>query len=210
MPPITTIWGFLIRIAVSVFLGALIGTEREIKKHYAGIVTNIIVCTGAFAFTSFSYLASDANVDVTRIAAQVVSGIGFLGAGVILSDGTKVKGINTAATIWASAAVGTLCCLDKFWYAAVVAATIIFAHLIISPVTEAIKKKREYDKTKPNKTETFYSISVVCAEENAPKIKTDLIEHIKNTNDILLRKLQATDQDHGNVGQTKDESNSLK
>ena len=125
MPAITTFWGFAIRIALSVFLGALIGTERELTKHYTGIVTNIIVCVGAFAFTSFSYIAGDSNTDVTRIAAQVVCGIGFLGAGVILSDGTKVKGINTAATVWAAASVGILCCLDKFWYAAMIAETIV-------------------------------------------------------------------------------------
>lgn len=214
MPPITTFVGFLIRIVLSVLLGALIGTERELTKHYAGIVTNIIVCVGAFAFTSFSYIAGGPNTDLTRIAAQIVSGIGFLGAGVILSDGTKVKGINTAATIWASAAVGTLCCLDKFWYAATIAATIIFSHLIIHPVTEAIKKKSEYDKTKPKKTETFYSVSVVCAEENAPKIKADLIEQIRDMNDVLLRKLQTTDLDSGNVKvraeiSTKNKNNEL-
>ncbi len=199
MPAITTFLGFTIRMLLSVLLGAIIGTERELTKHYAGIVTNIIVCVGAFAFTSFSYIAGGANVDVTRIAAQIVSGIGFLGAGVILSDGTKVKGINTAATIWASAAVGTLCCLDKFWYAVLVAAAILISHLVIHPITEAIKKKSEYDKTKPSKTETYYSVSVVCAEENAPKIKADMIEQIRNTNDVLLRKLQTTDLDSGNV-----------
>ena len=67
----------------------------------------------------------------------------FLGAGVILSDGTKVKGINTAATVWASAAVGTLCCLDKFWYAAIIAAAVVVSHLVIHPITEAIKKRRK-------------------------------------------------------------------
>lgn len=199
MPAITTFSGFLIRIALSVFLGALIGTERELKKHYAGIVTNIIVCVGAFAFTSFSYIANDGNTDVTRIAAQVVSGIGFLGAGVILSDGTKVKGINTAATIWASAAVGTLCCLDKFWYAALIAATVLISHVVLHPITEAINKKNKYDKVKEKKSETFYSVYVVCAEENAQKIKTDMIERIKNTENVLLRKLQTTDLDSGNV-----------
>ena len=199
MPAITTFLGFAVRIALSVLLGALIGTERELKKHYAGIVTNIIVCVGAFAFTSFSYITDNGNTDLTRIAAQVVSGIGFLGAGVILSDGTKVKGINTAATIWASAAVGTLCCLDKFWYATLIAATVVVSHLVIHPITEAIKKKNEYDKTKENKAETYYSVYVVCAEENAQKIKTDMIEHINNTENVLLRKLQTTDLDSGNV-----------
>lgn len=142
MPAISTIAGFFFRMLLAAFLGALIGTERELTRHYAGIVTNIIVCVGAFAFTSFSFLAGNHEVDVTRIAAQVVSGIGFLGAGVILSDGTKVKGINTAATVWASASVGMLCCLDKFWYAAITAAAVVVSHLVIHPITEAIKKRR--------------------------------------------------------------------
>ena len=199
MPAITTFWGFAIRIALSVFLGALIGTERELTKHYTGIVTNIIVCVGAFAFTSFSYIAGDSNTDVTRIAAQVVCGTGFLGAGVILSDGTKVKGINTAATVWAAASVGILCCLDKFWYAAMIAATIVVSHLVIHPITEAIKKHQEYDKTKPKKSETFYSVSVVCTEESAAKIKSDLVSQIRETDDVLLRKLQTIDLDSGCV-----------
>ena len=143
MPAISTIAGFFLRMLLAAVLGALIGTERELTKHYAGIVTNIIVCVGAFAFTSFSFLVENENVDVTRIAAQVVSGIGFLGAGVILSDGTKVKGINTAATVWASASVGLLCCLDQFWYAAIIAAAVIVSHLVIHPITEAIKKRRK-------------------------------------------------------------------
>lgn len=143
MPAISTIAGFFLRMLLAAVLGALIGTERELTRHYAGIVTNMIVCVGAFAFTSFSFLTGSEAIDMTRIAAQVVSGIGFLGAGVILSDGTKVKGINTAATVWASAAVGTLCCLDKFWYAAIIAAAVVVSHLIIHPITEAIKKRRE-------------------------------------------------------------------
>ena len=131
MPAITTIPGFLIRMMIAILLGALIGTERQLTKHYTGIITTIIVCMGSFAFASFAFLVGDANRDTTRIAAQIVSGIGFLGAGVILSDGTKVKGINTAATVWASAAVGILCCIDKIWFAGAVALAILIAHRVL-------------------------------------------------------------------------------
>lgn len=199
MPAITTLLGFLLRMLLAVVLGAVIGTERQLTKHYTGIVTTIIVCVGSFAFTSFSYLVGSPGADVTRIAAQVVSGIGFLGAGVILSDGTKIKGINTAATVWASAAVGILCCLDKFWYAALIALAILITHLILHPVTEAIEKKQQYDKTKHTNTESFYRISVTCSEDNAPVIKEKLIHHITEVNDVLLRKLDTADLDDGNV-----------
>lgn len=200
MPAITTISGFLIRMALAILLGALIGTERQLTKHYTGIITTIIVCVGSFAFASFAFLVGDANRDVTRIAAQIVSGIGFLGAGVILSDGTKVKGINTAATVWASAAVGILCCIDKIWYAVAVALAILITHLALHPVVEYIEKKRRYDKKKQEKTEeTFYRISIICDEDHAPEIKEKLIKKISETDDVLMRKLQTGGQTDGNV-----------
>ena len=73
MPAITTALGFTIRLLIAVGLGILIGAERQLTKHRTGIVTNVIVCVGSYAFTAFSYLANDGNTDVTRIAAQILS-----------------------------------------------------------------------------------------------------------------------------------------
>lgn len=199
MPAITTVSGFAIRLLISAVLGIVIGAERQLTKHRTGILTNVIVCVGSFAFTAFSYLAKDGSSDVTRVAAQIVSGIGFLGAGVIISDGTKIKGINTAASIWASASVGILCCLDKWWFAALVAGTIVLAHIIIHPITEFITKKQEYNKDKSDKLETFYRISIVCSEENADEIKKNIIEYFRELDDVLLRNLEMSDVDGGNV-----------
>lgn len=211
MPAITTIPGFLIRMMIAILLGALIGTERQLTKHYTGIITTIIVCVGSFAFASFAFLVGDANSDVTRIAAQIVSGIGFLGAGVILSDGTKVKGINTAATVWASAAVGILCCIDKIWFAVAVALAILITHLVLHPVTEYIDKKQRYDKKKSQKAEeTFYRISIICDEDHAPEIKEKLIKKIRETENVLLRKLQTGGQTDGNVKVKADISTKVK
>ena len=211
MPAITTIPGFLIRMMIAILLGALIGTERQLTKHYTGIITTIIVCMGSFAFASFAFLVGDANRDTTRIAAQIVSGIGFLGAGVILSDGTKVKGINTAATVWASAAVGILCCIDKIWFAVAVALAILITHLVLHPVTEYIDKKQRYDKKKSQKAEeTFYRISIVCDEDHAPEIKEKLIKKIRETDNVLLRKLQTGGQTDGNVKVKADISTKVK
>lgn len=211
MPVITTIPGFLIRMMIAILLGALIGTERQLTKHYTGIITTIIVCMGSFAFASFAFLVGDANRDTTRIAAQIVSGIGFLGAGVILSDGTKVKGINTAATVWASAAVGILCCVDKIWFAVAVALAILITHLVLHPVTEYIDKKQRYDKKKSQKAEeTFYRISIICDEDHAPEIKEKLIKKIRETENVLLRKLQTGGQTDGNVKVKADISTKVK
>src|ERR1700693_4318973 len=97
------------RAAVALSLGALIGVERQWRQRMAGLRTNALVALGAALFELLAVqMSALSGVDPTRIAAYVVSGIGFLGAGVILRDGVSVRGINTAATIWCSAAVGVL------------------------------------------------------------------------------------------------------
>src|SRR5262245_50173167 len=88
-------------------MGVAIGLERQFRQHTAGLRTNALVCVGAALFVSLSRFISP-DTSPTRVAAQVVSGIGFLGGGVILREGFNVRGMNTAATLWCSAAVGTL------------------------------------------------------------------------------------------------------
>lgn len=198
MPGIVTVSGFVIRILIAVALGVFMGLERQLTNHVTGILTNVIVCVGSFSFTAFSYLAFTDGVDLTRVAAGIVSGIGFLGAGVILSDGTKVKGLTTAASIWASSAVGILCCLDKIWYAVIVAATIVISHLILHPLSEVINKAQRYNKDKLRNQEAFYKISIVCTEDNADEIKTHIVQYIRDLDNILLRKLDMVETDNGN------------
>lgn len=95
----------IIKILLAVVAGGLIGFEREYRDKAAGFRTLILICTGACLFTILSAeFATDS--DPNRIAANIVTGVGFLGAGVILRDGTRVIGITTAATIWLTAAVG--------------------------------------------------------------------------------------------------------
>src|SRR3982750_3150508 len=94
------IFRFLLVIAI----GGIIGAEREYRSKSAGFRTMILICLGSFLFTSFSRFMSDASPD--RIASNIVTGIGFLGAGVIFKSDNRVNGITTAATIWAVAALG--------------------------------------------------------------------------------------------------------
>jgi putative Mg2+ transporter-C (MgtC) family protein len=128
---------FTIRIACAVGFGFLTGLERQLTGHAAGIRTNILVSMGACIFTMFSLLM-DAP-DTTRIAAQVVTGIGFLCTGIIFKEGLNVKGLDTAATIWCSAAIGVLCSSGMLLYATVAAAILLAVNFFIRLVTNKIK-----------------------------------------------------------------------
>jgi len=129
------IFEYLIKILLSILLGALIGIERELTHHWAGLRTHILVCLGSTLFmfiTSFQYTAPQAgviiNIDATRLAAGVITGIGFLGAGVIFKEGANVKGLTTAASIWVTAAIGLLIGIN-YYILAVVATLLILAVL---------------------------------------------------------------------------------
>jgi MgtC family len=96
---------FLLRLGAAVLGGALIGFERQWRSRGAGLRTNTLVAAGAAMFVLIAQMTpSHTGFDLTRITSYVVSGVGFLGAGVIISDGARVRGINTAATLWCAAA----------------------------------------------------------------------------------------------------------
>lgn len=99
-------WEPFVRLVVAVILGAAIGVERELHDKPVGFRSNTLICLGAALFTMFSLHLSAERGDPARVAAQVVTGIGFLGAGSILRHGDRVQGITTAATIWLVAALG--------------------------------------------------------------------------------------------------------
>ncbi|MBA3877135.1 MAG: hypothetical protein C0498_09400 [Anaerolinea sp.] len=123
-----------VRLLVAAGLGAAVGAEREIHGHPAGIRTHMLVALGSGLFTVLSIFgflmegASTAPVDPTRIAAQIVSGIGFLGAGAILKDGVVIRGLTTAASLWATSAVGMAAGAGEY-ILALVSAVIILVSL---------------------------------------------------------------------------------
>ena len=101
---------FIIGILVCFLLSCSVGLERQYRRRFVGLRTTILVSIGAYMFVSMSFIVSgNYDADITRIAAGVVSGIGFLGAGVIVKEGVKVQGLTTAATLWCDAAIGILC-----------------------------------------------------------------------------------------------------
>ncbi|MGA2172578.1 MAG: MgtC/SapB family protein [Sedimentisphaerales bacterium] len=96
-------------ILLAVVCGAAIGLERQLKHKPAGLRTNILICLGAAVFTIISERMAGDRDSVTRIAAQIVTGVGFLGAGAVIQDRGGIHGLTTAATIWLVASVGTAC-----------------------------------------------------------------------------------------------------
>lgn len=128
---------FAQRIALGLLLGAVIGIERQRRQRMAGLRTNALVSLGAAAYTAFATLASD-DLSPTRVAAQVVSGIGFLGAGVIMREGINVRGLNTAATLWCAAAVGVLAGGGYFLPAVLAATLVLAANVILRPLAKQI------------------------------------------------------------------------
>lgn len=101
--------GDIFSIVLAVVLGAAIGIEREFSGKAAGLRTNVLICLGAAAFTIISKRMAGGDDSLTRIAAQVVTGVGFLGAGAIIQDRGGVHGLTTAATIWFVASLGMAC-----------------------------------------------------------------------------------------------------
>src|SRR5260370_5652473 len=122
-----------VRIGVALALGALIGLERQWHHRLAGLRTNALVATGSAAFVTISALMSE-EPSPTRIAAQVASGVGFLGAGVILPEVLSVRGLNTPATLWCSAAVGSLASLCFHAAAAATAVAVNATILRLQPI----------------------------------------------------------------------------
>lgn len=124
---------FMVRCGVAAFCGAMIGLEREFKKKPAGFRTNILICVGSSIYMCVGLLivnAGGAEGDPARIAAQVVTGIGFLGAGSIIQSGGRVTGLTTAATIWVVASIG-LVAGAGFPIVATVAAVMVVLTLLV-------------------------------------------------------------------------------
>src|SRR5208283_3832373 len=113
---------------------------RQWRQKNAGLKTNTLVSLGSAAFMLASASIHVSTVDLTRIAGQIVTGIGFLGAGVIMRHGFTVMGLNTAATIWCSAAVGSLAGLGLYLQATVTAIIIIVSHVTLRPLEVKISK----------------------------------------------------------------------
>ena len=132
----------VLAIVLAVVLGAAVGLERELSGKAAGLRTNILICLGAALFTLISRQMAEGNGgSITRIAAQVVTGVGFLGAGAIIQDRGGVHGLTTAATIWLVASIGMACGAGLYHLAVVTTVAAILVLLGLMPLTRPLQKR---------------------------------------------------------------------
>ena len=167
---------FVTNVGLALLLGTLIGLERQWRQHPAGLRTNALVAVGAALFVSFSRL-TPGDPSPTRIASYVVSGVGFLGGGVILKEGASVRGITTAATLWCSAAVGVLAGGGFGLHAAVGAAAVMFVVAGLRPVSQGIDSLKRRVGSAP----ASYLLRVACTAGSHAAVRTALARHAGTT-----------------------------
>jgi putative Mg2+ transporter-C (MgtC) family protein len=127
------------RLLLAAAIGGLLGAERELRRKSAGFRTNILIALGAAIFTIASLTLGQGAGDPTRIAAQIVTGIGFLGAGTILRNHDGVHGLTTAATVWVNAALGVAAGGGQYRLAIIAGAITLGVLLVMGPIEAAIE-----------------------------------------------------------------------
>jgi len=175
-----------VNLSAAVTLGAVIGFERQWRQRLAGLRTNTLVALGAASFVVFENLFST-EADLTRVAAQVVSGIGFLGAGIIFREGLNVRGLNTAATLWCSAAVGVLAGGGALPYASVAAALVIAVNLLLRPLVQRINRQP----LASAELQSGYVVNVVCKGDREAHVRALLLQGL-SAGSIHLRRLDSS------------------
>lgn len=161
---------FVWRLLAAFGCGVAIGIERQIRQRTAGLRTITLVASGAALFVTLGTLVGNGAAGVTQIAAYVVSGVGFLGGGVIMREKGSIQGINTAATLWCSAAVGVLC--GSGHYAPAVAGTLIV--LVTNTVLRAVSHAINATPVSAADLVRQYVLTVVCREEDEIHVRATI------------------------------------
>lgn len=164
-------------LATAFALGGAIGLERQFRQRSAGLRTNVLVAVAAAAFVDLGFRVGAADGSV-RVISYVVSGIGFLGAGVIMKDGTEVRGLNTAATLWASAAVGAFAGAGQAGEAVLVAVFVLAGNTLLRPLVDFVNRRP----IRPGETEAHYQVHVVCRPENVTAVRDMLYDELEMHN----------------------------
>lgn len=183
---ITALLEAVARLGLALLLGSAIGFERQWHQKMAGLRTNALVAVGSCGFVVFSGMVGQG--DPTRIAAQVVTGIGFLGAGIILREGVNVHGLNTAATLWCSAMVGTFAG-GGFWAPSVGAALFVVAtNLLLRPLVLRLNRRLITSVD----VETLYTVEITCKGTEEAHTRSVLL-HALSQGGLGLRRIDSED-----------------
>ena len=157
---LTALIDSLISLTTAFVLGSLIGYERQYRQRTAGLRTNALVAIGAAVFVDLAFRLEGPR-GATQVVAYVVSGVGFLGAGTIMKEGLNVRGLNTAATLWGSAAVGACAGASLLAEAMLAAIFVLAANTLLRPVVNSINRKPLDEKT----SELTYQLCVITSGE---------------------------------------------
>lgn len=168
---------------IALALGSAIGVERQVSHHMAGLKTNALVATGSALFMVVA--ASLTGDGSARLAGQIITGIGFLGGGVILRDGFHVRGLNTAATLWCAAAVGTLAGVGLLMQAAVGTVAVLAINVGLRPISVRLGEEGLSGLGQV----TGYQVRMVCRMESEPAVRAGLLELAASAN-LQLRSMK--------------------
>ena len=180
-----TILQFTTHILLSLFLGFIIGLERQLTKHPAGIRINVLICMGTCFFTLFPMLYQ--SQQVFRVGSSIISGVGFLCSGVIFKEDGFVRGMNTAATLWCTAAIGILATMNNIAWAIIATIVLVLSNLILRPLARKIGPY-----SLGEDTERQYRVSVVCFDDAEQDIRQLLI-HSNTCKTLFLHNLESGD-----------------
>lgn len=186
----------VVHMLEALVLGAIIGAERQWRQRFAGLRTNALVALGAAGFVTFSQLMPG-DASPTRVAAQVVSGIGFLGAGVIFREGANVKGLNTAATIWCSAAAGLLAGIGAMVHAALFTALVVAVHVLLRPLVKALRGRFAAGDAAGDGGGAALTLTLHCPEAAMPALRQALAEGLEALPESTLLRLDGAAQEGG-------------
>lgn len=179
-----------VRVGLATLLGVAIGIERQWRSRMAGLQTMALVCMGSALYLVLGAYTFGRETDPTRVAAQIVTGVGFLGAGVIMKQGMSVTGLNTAATLWATAAVGALAGA-WMWREAIAGAAIILAgNGFLYPL--AVRMDRLHVTTGREVPPAEYLVEVVCAADAETALRP-LIVRTLTVSGFHLKSLRSVD-----------------
>jgi putative Mg2+ transporter-C (MgtC) family protein len=167
----------LVSVATAFLLGGLIGYERQVRQRTAGLRTNTLVAVGAAVFVDMANRLHG-HEGAVHVAAYVVSGIGFLGAGAIMKEGANITGLNTAATLWGSAAVGACAGADLIGEALIAALFVLASNTLLRPVVNRINRHPIDEEL----TEATYSVFMVCQRDAQAEAQNKLVQLLEAAN----------------------------
>ena len=176
---------FVTRVLLSLLLGFFVGLERQLTGHPAGIRINVLIALGTSFFTLFPMLYG--SEQMFRVAASIVSGVGFLCSGVIFKEGGTVRGINTAATLWCTAAIGVLTSTGMYAMAISATGILVISSVLLRPlVRKLVPLSGMVDE------DQIYQISITCQEDAERDIRLSLLKNNSNKN-LYLTFLESGD-----------------